>query len=127
MGTNYYWVKDKCSHCDRYDQRWHICKSFATFQAYRVNEGPNDESVDTWKRWKELILKEGFVCDEYGTWYEKHSFISNVETKYTEEERHRRAVDAATELMEHRGPQFHWGRDEYADPEGYYFLTTEFS
>jgi hypothetical protein len=74
MGTNYYWRKDFCGECGRYETV-HICKSLISFQGYPVAEDLG-RTVVSWQDWKRLLTEEGSeVVDEYGTEFTADEFI----------------------------------------------------
>lgn len=128
MGTNYYHRTNICRACDRYDET-HICKSLTSF------EGPvrsQDEppygwvvEVGSWREWRDRILADGEVWDEYGDQIPVETFVERVE---------------ATPL-DLRGSQHKWmvtnepsrvsdGPEEgksWLDPDGFSFYGGAFS
>lgn len=69
MGTNYYWIKDACSHCNRGSSSVHIGKSSAGwtfhFKGYRSDDWNGGPEIASWKDWR-VILEGQRIEDEYG-------------------------------------------------------------
>lgn len=64
MGTNYYHIKNECSHCGRGDERVHIGKASHgwPFSVHIIPEA----NITSWKDWYELLKVQGRIEDEYG-------------------------------------------------------------
>lgn len=131
MGTNYYHRTSICSCCGRYDET-HICKSHISFEA--ITEWQDDGNlivtVGTWTQWRERLLADGEVWNQYGEHIPTTTFIADVESVTLENRR--RQYDWCVE-HQHAG----W-RDipisddphpdaEWLDPLGYSFSGRPFS
>lgn len=64
MGTNYYHVKNECSHCGRGDERVHIGKSSIGWP-FSVHVIP-EANIANWQDWYDLLKIQGRIVDEYG-------------------------------------------------------------
>lgn len=71
MGTNYYARRNSCEHCGRGDDELHIGKSSGgwsfSFHAYREWETWDDDPIDSYARWLEVLSEPGVtIRNEYG-------------------------------------------------------------
>lgn len=129
MGTNYYHRTNICDCCGRYDAK-HICKSMTTFQAIWEWGGEYDcdqiVTVSSWQQWKERLLADGEVWDEYGEKWDIEKFIADVES--TEVAWRRRQYDwclAHPQRVESLGEIS--AKGEWIDADGFSFSGGGFS
>ena len=124
MGTNYYVIKNKCEHCKRSDEEYHIGKSSYgwafSFQGYPWMK------LTSWKQWKEF-LKTQQIQDEYGEPISYEDFVTMVEgykaPGFVREDGHKNFVH------NEEGRRKGWFNPErdWDDEDGYSFTTVEFS
>lgn len=64
MGCNYYWLKEKCGHCDQQPEPIHIGKSSAgwCFSLHVIPEKGISDLYD----WLKKLESGGHIEDEYG-------------------------------------------------------------
>ncbi len=121
MGTNYFHRYNKCSHCNRYDER-HIGMQSAgwefSFQAFTDDE--YKPFLKSWAEWKEA-LKAGQIFDEYEREISLDEFIAKVEATKGRKNHYDSMIDYA----KRHGPSYMDG--EWKDAEGWSFSLAQFS
>ena len=93
MGTNYYWIEDKCLHCKRCTPKIHIGKSSwgwcFSLHVYTKEweEGPRD--LEEWQDW--FDRRGSVIVDEYGDAVTKAEMIDIITVRgrgrYTKDDR----------------------------------------
>ena len=120
MGTNYYWRRDFCGQCGRYDEV-HVCKSLISFQGSPMADELG-RTVVSWQDWKRLLTEDAAeIVDEYGNEYTADEFIAKVEA--TDPEARRRQFDYVRQQVATIGigPDLNW-----LDSDGFSFYGGEF-
>ena len=124
MGTNYYVIKNKCPHCERCDEEYHIGKASYgwafSFQGYPYMK------LTSWRQWKEF-LKDQQIQDEYGKAVSYEDFVKMVEEykspTFVRPDGHK---NVSHNDEGRRKGWFNPERD-WDDEDGYSFTTVEFS
>jgi hypothetical protein len=83
MSTNYYWRRNICAHCDRYDELHvgHFVGGGWSFQGY-IPKPFGDESqplLFSWFLWKAELRKPGQLWSEYGYQRPVEEFIVEID------------------------------------------------
>jgi len=63
MGTNFYWIKNKCDHCGHSPEHRHIGKS-STGWCFALHVIP-EEGINSLEDWLVRLAAEGSIVDEY--------------------------------------------------------------
>lgn len=125
MGTNYYWARNNCNHCQRHD-RVHIGKHSGGWMfSFRGHTDivPNIRSWAEWKRELEHNDHPAPIINEYGDRLTFAEFAEIVESTRTAKLNH-------FDYCQERYPEYvQRARDgvEWKDPEGFSFSTSDFS
>lgn len=125
MGTNYYWARNNCNHCQRHD-RVHIGKkSFGWMFSFRGHTDivPNIRSWAEWKRELEHTDDPAPIINEYGERLTFAEFAEIVEGSRTEKQNH---FDYCMREYPEWSKNAADGR-EWKDAEGFSFSAWEFS
>ncbi len=83
MSTNYYWRRDICTHCDRYEELHigHFAGGGWSFQGYVPSEFDvaNTLRITSWAEWKAELRKPGQLWSEYGYERPVEGFIEDID------------------------------------------------
>lgn len=125
MGTNYFHRTNICDCCGRFDER-HIGKSSGgwqfSFHGYRPDEvWGSTVSIESWEDWKELLIGEPFIFDEYKKQISLNEFFVLVSKKQANPKN----LNHTTYCLGRYGSDV--DASNWLDPEGYSFSDTEFS
>lgn len=120
MGTNYYWIENKCSSCGHAKGKWHIGKSSGgwafTFQSLSKWDSPTGYPISSTACWRDVFKRDGSIEDEYGESKSLVDFWAMVEAK-------KKGRQHAEEAK--KGP---YSDDScYVDSEGNSFVEASFS
>ena len=66
MGTNFYWIQDKCDHCDQQPEPIHIGKSSAGW-CFLLHVIP-EKGINSLGDWIKKLESGGHIEDEYDDW-----------------------------------------------------------
>lgn len=124
MGTNFYWQPTPNA-----EEQYHVGKrsgagnGLLSYGFEGMREGP-DGPIDSWQRWKNVILSGGILVDEYGTEWAPRDFFAEVEA--TTVENRRRQYDWVQEHKDEPGYAWHTF-DDWLDADGFSFTFLEFT
>ena len=114
MGTNYYWIRDRCPTCGR-GESLHIGKSSVgwqfLFQGYRERDWDDTPVIESYTDWLKL-LEGGAIQNEYGDSMTLVEFRQFIQDKRAEPHNH---------ALEYPGD------DTWIDDEGHPFSDREFT
>lgn len=80
-GTNYFALENVCGCCGKPDEKWHICKSFRTFQGY-PHDGPFRQRITSMREWLPILRDPHILIeDEYGQRFDPEKFIARCYEK----------------------------------------------
>lgn len=120
MGTNYYAESAACEHCGRTDDRWHVMKSFHTFQGFTEDDPTPWGPIRSWQDWDRVITANRLrIFDEYGREHPRQEILDEVAAIPVD--RRRAQFDRS---VESHGTGQTYNR---LDPDGYTFSDAWFS
>jgi len=143
MGTNYYFKKNICEHCQREEKEFHIGKSSGGwtfhFRGYRGEWSDIGEEILSLEDWINYIKKTpGKIFNEYGEETSLEELLELIESKREAKFHHvdlaLRAAHGDEEARKIMGPDWMdercWrenAKNHWMDNEGHGFTDWEFS
>jgi hypothetical protein len=120
MGTNYYFIMNKCECCGRFDT-FHIGKKSFGWQFCFHGPSIKESRIRSWVEWKE-ILPLGEIMDEYDRAITHIEFIAIVEGSRKESRNH---FDECSNSFDDWIERVKDGID-WKDEEGFSFCSGDF-